>query len=332
LQALLARALQRRFGETPRDLRPGDGQGNHLTFLVTVEGRECFIRIEDGPERDDYMEVEACALDVARAAGVPTPMVYAVDSTRSEVPFAWQVLERVPYPDLNQLYKQGRLDLPATAERVGRCVARWQAVTPEGFGPFRPEVLRAEGRLAGHHSTYSHYFEMRLEPHLAFLIDREFLTREQATAIRAEIDQHRSLLELRQGCLVHKDLALWNILGTSDDIAAVIDWDDCIVGDPMDDFSLLGCFYDGAVLQRAFAGYAEIRPLPVEWQRRFWLHLLRNMLVKAVIRVGAGYFELSGGFFLIGPGGSGADLKTFTQQRIQDAVRGLREALDPRIS
>ena len=57
-----------------------------------------------------------------------------------------------------------------------------------------------------------------------------------------------------------------------------------------------------------------------------WLHLLRNMIVKAVIRIGAGYFERDGGFFLIGSGSSGADLRRFTLSRLALALNGLRSA------
>jgi hypothetical protein len=93
----------------------------------------------------------------------------------------------------------------------------------------------------------------------------------------------------------------------------------------MDDLSLLACFHDAAFLEWAFAGYEMVKPLPDEAMRRFWLHLLRNLIVKAVIRVGAGYFERDSGFFLIGSGSSGEDLRRFTEARIETAVRGLRE-------
>jgi hypothetical protein len=44
---------------------------------------------------------------------------------------------------------------------------------------------------------------------------------------------------------------------------------------------------------RALAGYARVRPLPARHVRRFWLHLLRNMLFKAVIvRVSAPHPDL----------------------------------------
>jgi hypothetical protein len=97
----------------------------------------------------------------------------------------------------------------------------------------------------------------------------------------------------------------------------------------MDDLSLLACFHDATFLKRAFEGYQSLRPLPEEYRRRFWLHLLRNMIVKAVIRVGAGYFEREDGFFLIDSGSNGTDLKRVTHERITLALRGLAANADP---
>jgi hypothetical protein len=49
------------------------------------------------------------------------------------------------------------------------------------------------------------------------------------------------------------------------------------------------------------------------------------MIVKAVIRVGAGYFDRDDGFFLIGSGSSGASLRETTQSRLAMALQGLRK-------
>jgi fructosamine-3-kinase len=239
--------------------------------------------------------------------------VFGCDATRSRVPFAWQALERISVPDLNQWFKQGTLEVPKIAFEIGAAVAKWQEITFAGFG-----VL--DESLRGYHDTYADYFHLRLDEHLTFLTKRGFLV--NADEIRAEIEKHRSLLDLASGCLVHKDLALWNILGTEREIYDFIDFDDSIAGDPMDDLSLLACFHDAAFLKRAFEGYQSVRRLPEEHLRRFWLHLLRNMIVKAVIRVGAGYFERDGGFFLNSPG---TNLRQVTLSKLATALRGLRE-------
>jgi hypothetical protein len=53
------------------------------------------------------------------------------------------------------------------------------------------------------------------------------------------------------------------------------------------------------------------------------------MLVKAVIRVGAGYFDRQDGFFLIDSGSNGTELKRLTHERIALALRGLATNADP---
>lgn len=321
--------LRREFGSEPGALGDGGGQGNHRTFAATIGGAEYFVRIEDGPEGDDYLAVESHVLAAVRERGVPAPRVLGTDASRREVPFAWQILERIPEPDLNRHCKAGTLATAEIAEQLGRLIASWQAVPVAGFGPFDVATLAASGRLVGLHASYASYFDTRLAEHLAFLVAREFLVPAQAEAMRAAIDAHRARLALAAPCLVHKDLALWNVLGTERAITAVIDWDDCVGGDPTDDLALLGCFHDGAFLRSAVRGYETVRRLPADWAPRFWLHLLRNLIFKAVIRVGAGYFNQDSRFFLIGAGGSGATLREQTLARLAAAVSGLREEGDP---
>jgi fructosamine-3-kinase len=312
----LGKELQRHFDTKNVALSPGAGQGNHLTWNAEVDGKPLFIRVENGPENDAHLAVESALLDRVRATGVATPRVFGCDASRSRVSFAWQALERIEAPDLNQWFKQGKLEVPKIAFEIGVAVAKWQAIRFEGFG-----VL--DEKLRGYRASYADYFHLRLDEHLRFLTERGILA--NADEIREEIENHRALLDAAEGCLVHKDLALWNILGTEREIYDFIDFDDSIAGDAMDDLSLLACFHDAAFLRRAFDGYQSVRELPEEHVRRFWLHLLRNMIVKAVIRVGAGYFDRDDGFFLIGSGSSGASLREITLSRLSTALRGLRE-------
>lgn len=313
----LRESLQHHFAAEDIDLSAGSGQGNHLTWNATIDGVAMFIRVENGPEKDGHLAIESAVIDQVRATGIPTPRVHGCDATRTRVPFAWQALECINAPDLNHWFKQGTLDVPRIAFDIGAAVATWQSLSFTGFGPF-------DDFLQGYHKTYADYFQLRLDEHLTFLVKRGFLTVEQRQDIASEIENHRALLDLGSGCFVHKDLALWNILGSETRIAAFIDFDDSISGDPMDDLSLLACFHDAAFLNRAFEGYASIRPLPANFLRLFWLHLLRNMIVKSVIRVGAGYFDRDDGFFLIGSGSSGSSLREMTLSRLDLALKGLR--------
>jgi len=306
-------------------LSPAAGQGNHLTWNAEIDGVAAFLRIENGPEGDDHLEMESAVLGEVAKTGVPVPRVLGCDASRTRVPFAWQALERIPHPDLNHWAKEGTLKADPVAFEIGRNVARWQAIRPAGFGPFDLASWRQGKGLVGYHERYADFFRLRLTDHLGFLVTGNFLPPGRAEEIAALIDEHSALLEITEGVLVHKDLALWNVLGPRDRAEAFIDFDDAISGDPLDDLSLLACFHDAPFLERALAGYTSERSLPDEWSPRFWLHLLRNLIVKAVIRVGAGYFARDSKFFLIGAGSAGADLRTFTENRIALAMRGLRE-------
>ena len=300
-------------------------QGNHLIWIATSETEEYFVRVEDGPENDDYLSVESWLLERLRGPGVPTPRVIACDASRQRAPFAWQILERIDTPDLQHWHADGKLEVDRVAIAIGEAVARWQETPVSGFGPFDTGILASENRLQGYHSTYADYFYLNLDRHLALLRDREFLSRQRADEIESVLRRHESLLTLDQPCLVHKDLAFWNILGSPTEIAAYIDWDDAIAGDPMDDISLMACFHPPEVVDRVLEGYCKIRALPLQHGLRLHLHLLRNMIVKAVIRVGAGYFDRGADFFLIGAGSSGGDLRQQTYDKIEFALRGLQQ-------
>ncbi|SKA99747.1 Fructosamine-3-kinase [Prosthecobacter debontii] len=321
LQEPMTTVLRQHYPDRTITLHPGPGQGNHRTFLADIGSETLFVRIEDGPEQDTHLETESRVQEAVRALGLPTPQIHAADASRTQVPFAWQLMQVIPHPDLNHWHKAGQLSLSSTFHEIGKAIATWQGIPVQGYGPFQSDTPS----FRGYHSRYADYFRLNLDKHLGFLLERQFLTLAQVHQIQRLIDDYAHLLELPKGCLVHKDLALWNILGSATEIAAYIDWDDAIAGDAMDDLSLLGCFHSGEAVAAAVEGYAKVSNLPPEHRRRFWLHLLRNMIVKAVIRVGAGYFDRNDGFFLIGAGRSGDDLRQLTMAKLHAAMQGLRE-------
>jgi len=322
LEGIIPALLQRYFGSKEFSFRLAGGQGNHITCLVFSEGETFFLRIEDGPEGDNYMGIEARVMDEVRACGIKTPKIFEVDSTRNVAPFAYQIMEFLDYPDLNSINKKGGLDLLSVGVQIGENIARWQTVKPQGFGPFDPHALLSDN-LKGLHLKYQNYFLLNWDCHLDFLVARQFLTEGEKNDLKNIVRRRLNYLQIEQGCLVHKDLALWNILGTTKEIKAFIDWDDSISGDPTDDLSLLACFHNWEFMESVLHGYQKVRELPEHFECRFWLHLLRNMIVKAVIRVGAGYFERKDDFFLIGTGTDGRSLETTTRERIQLAYSGL---------
>lgn len=311
------------------DLRALPRKGNHRTFRFRDGTRECFVRVEDGPEGDARLDVESEVLRRVAATGVPVPGVYFSDATRSRVPFAVQVIEHYEVSDLGQLQRQGQLNLVPLLQEIGRQVARWQEVRGRGFGPLGHGLsAQDESTWVGLHDAYRDYFFLRLDHHLKLLEEHQFLSPAQTSGIRQTMENHAGLLQAAEGCLVHKDLALWNILGTADRLVAFIDWDDAILGDATDDLSLTACFHEPGEVRAAVSGYAEIRELPGDFAARFHLHWLRNMIVKSVIRCGAGYFTEGTGSFLVPPGQTVEQFRDSTRERLLRAWRALNENRD----
>lgn len=241
----LTAVIGKTLGESRIKLEPGVGQGNHLTFTGHAGGNDFFIRVEDGPEGDSFMDIETAIICKAREKGVPVPRVFAVDATREKVPFAWQILEKIPGKDLASFDKTQPLAEMELAATIGVEVAKWQSVKVENYGPFSINAWREHGILQGLHRRYPDYFFLQLPRHLKILRDGELITPSVSDEINLLFRKHEDLLHLDNSCLVYKDLAFWNILGEPGKIHAFIDWEDAIGGDPMDDLSLLGCFHSG---------------------------------------------------------------------------------------
>ena len=312
------------FGDSQFVIGQSCGQGNHKNFIITHCGLDYFLRIDDGDYSDGYMLVETEVIRRVRELGVPTPKIFEVDVTRKEYPFAYQLMEKFSDSDINFIYKEGRLETSSIMRQLGGHIATWQSITANGFGPFNTIELSESGRLEALHKTYQEYYYLNLDRHLDYLVSENFITGLLADEIRKAISSASACLELSKGCLVHKDIAFWNLIGRPDSIVSVIDWDDTIMGDPVDDLSLMACYHSWSELEPLFDGYTEVRPLPDNFEIRFWLHLLRNMIFKAVIRVGAGYFSRRRDFFLVPSGGSGDNnLKEITLSRLESALRGL---------
>lgn len=322
LERQLINYLKEYFVDNTITIKPAGGQGNHITYFMYRNHIKYFVRLENGPERDNYMSVESAVIKKVKDIGVPVPAVYLTDTSRRKVPFAIQIMECIDHSDLNVMDKRQELDTIKIANAMGQYIALWQTIRPKKYGLFNIDVLAEYDRLEGYHDRYEQYFFLNWDKHLDYLSNAGFINENKVLTLKKLVNDFRPCLQLEEGCLVHKDLAFWNVLGEQNAISAIIDWDDAISGDPMDDLSLLGCFHSGEEIISAIGGYKQVRSLPENYEIRFWLHLLRNIIFKSVIRVKGGYFDKADSFFLSNP--RNESLRSFTLERIESACEGLK--------
>ncbi len=317
------KAIATEFLSAPPDaVRHTGSAGNHYAYLIDHGGETYFFRSDDGKLDDDYMLAEQAAMELAGRHGVPVPRVFACDVSKRRYPIRYQILEYMPFPDVNKHDQAGTLDRDAVGRQVGTILARLHGIELDGFGFFDTGQLAKAGTIRGLDASARGYFFKCLQTHLGYLRDVEFLGADEVRQIEQLFGRHDGLLELDQGSMLHRDMAFWNLVGSPTQVMAVVDWDDVVSGDPADDLSILRCFYDDDVWLPLLDSYQELRPLPDEFEGRLSLYLTRNMLWKSMIRHYMGYFEMKGDFFILNPENAGG-LEAATRKRLAMGIEGL---------
>lgn len=299
----VAAACADALGSAPTAVTPLRAEGNHLAFAVKHDGRRLLFRADDGLGDDDYLLAESAAMSLAADAGLPVPRVLHTDIGRRACPWRFHLVEFRADARLDRLDRAGTLDRSAIARALGEHLRRLHSVALPGYGFLDTDHLAATGEPRGLHPTYARYFHQRLDEHLGYLLRHALLTAAEGHRVTAVVQAAAPLLDLAGGVLVHRDLALWNVLGTPTSVTAIIDWDDAVSGDPADDLGMLWCFHDAAFMDTLLTAYG---PLTAACHARVGLHWLRNMLWKTKLRHALGYFEQSAEFFLNTPGTRGS--------------------------
>ncbi len=295
----VARQITENFlGRVPAHFECLKLDGNHFAYRFTDRGDTYLLRTDDGTTEDDYMAAESAIMVLLREQGFPVPKVFATDADAKKYSVRYQIMEFVAYPTLLSLSRAKKLDHKAMAGEFGKFLAKLHGIKLPGFGFLDTRTLKREARLSGRDPTWQEYFNKCLPSHLKYLRDCGLLEGPVVQQIEGLFSRHEALLNIRQGALLHRDFAYWNILGTPTEIKAVIDWDDAVIGDPADDLGIVNCFNDPDFMAILLANYSGERHPPPELHARIQLYTLRNMLWKAMIRHYMGYFEQDANFFL----------------------------------
>lgn len=219
------------------------------------------------------MAIEAAAIEAARRAGVPEPLVVASGEDPAELGAPYIVMElvdgeTVPRRILRDDAYAGLRD--RLAERCGEALARIHSIPPEEVGPL--PAGDALDRLRRELDRFE-------EPSPAFELGLRRLERSRPEPVPPTV--------------VHGDFRHGNLIVDPDDLRAVLDWEMVHVGDPMEDLGYLcaRCWRFGAVERPVggfgeyadlFRGYEAISGRPVDAERVRWWELF------ACVRWGVG--------------------------------------------
>lgn len=290
LAPLVADLCREALGEAPASVTPlGEAGTFHRLYRAAAPGGGAVIvRLNalSHLRRDFLMHLDAWAAEQLRGAGLPAPRVRAVDLSRSRCPYDFEVLDEAPGTPLKAL-DDDEERLRPLLYALGRFVARVHRVRTRGFGFFdvRPLALpAAPAPVAGLSPTWRTYVLRRLESHLATCAAVGAVSADEVRRVRAAFLGCDDLLDGVEPALLHGDLGSHNVFTDGRDVTALIDWEDCLSGDPAFDVAFWATFHPDRRHAAFLDGYRSARDVPADFERRFWLYYLRVALSKTVLR------------------------------------------------
>ncbi len=163
-------------------------------------------------------------------------------------------------------------------------MARLHRIKVENFGPF-DNGLAQEGRLSGLHPTLATAVRAGLDFNLDVLVAQEVFTKKERGAIEELFDSGNPSLQCGQSVLVHNDFADWNLLTDGKTITGILDWDECVGGDPISDIACWSTFFPPERLTGMLHGYWQEAKKPQHFEEKFELLRLRYTISKMTLRL-----------------------------------------------
>lgn len=306
LQLAVGDALARAY--IPRDIvdiAPLAEQGTfHRIFRVRLAGdRSIIARIAIPnlahecvePDADDSLLIDAWAHDRLRRAGLPGLEVFAVDVSRRVVPFGYELLAEAPGRSLREFDHDDALMQPLLKD-LGRRLAQMHALRGEGAGLMYASSRESSSPpiIRGAHETWPDYILTQLDAHLAVCRNLGAINGAEARQVESLFTAREFASSASAMVLLHGDLGNHNIFTDGRRITQLIDWEDCLYGDPVFDLAFWATFHPQRRHDWLLSGYREFVPLDFADERRFHLYFLRISLAKTVLRHRLGIVDLPG--------------------------------------
>lgn len=214
----------------------------------------------------------------ALARGFPTPRIVHVDTSRVHAPYPFQVVE----------YVDGLSLRSAPEETVRKVLGQLGAALAKLHGGAAPSDRY--GRVGiGLLPDWDLFVTWHVEAHIKYCLDHGLITVEQAKTVNTIFTD--CIFLDSPSSLLHGDLSYDNILldSVTNDLKAVIDWEDAVLGDPIFDLAGLATFHPVERHASFIDSYYAGRAKPDDFEYRFWMYYLRIALAKAVHRHRFGY-------------------------------------------
>jgi Ser/Thr protein kinase RdoA (MazF antagonist) len=319
---LLFELCENALGERPVRILPLEATGTfHCLYRVFLPHRRAAILRASAlsPWQIDLpLHLDRWAQQVMMLQGLPALRVHHVDTSRRFCAFDYQILEEARGQALT-VFDLDEARLLPPLSKLGQVVARLHQVPTEGYGFFDVGPLLATPKPEeprGLCRTWRRYLLNHLPDHVTTCVDIGAMTPREARTVARLFESATDLFVGVWPALLHGDLGNHNIFTDGTAITALIDWEDCLAGDPVFDIALWATFHPDRRHAAFLDGYRSVTDLPDDFEARFWLYYLRIALSKTVLRHRLEIKDRPG--------------RPPASQRIQKALQNAEAALDAR--
>jgi Ser/Thr protein kinase RdoA (MazF antagonist) len=277
------------FGVRPVSASPLDGLGTfHSLYRVIFPNTlRCIMRVNALSHlyRDFQLYIDKWVMEILKSNDLPSLQVNEVDLSRKLCPFDYEILEEAAGKPLSAFDSNGELDRLLMFE-LGSTVARLHGIATDGYGLLDVKFILSNPTRKGKgvFDSWREYILLNLERHIRICHDIGALNFNESKKIEAIFCAADPLLRNTAPSLLHGDLGNHNVFSDGKRITAIVDWEDCLSGDPVFDIAFWGTFYPDQRLELFLNGYRAVRQLPQDFELAYWLYYLRIALSKTVHR------------------------------------------------
>ncbi len=259
------------------------GNVNSIRVGVLESGKEVIIRCHPKGVKNGYFYAESLASKVALENGLPAYKTYLIHELENEEDISYQVIEKLKGDTIQFCLKEHPEKEEHLVIEMGKTMARLHKIKVNGFGPFDNEQAK-NGNLKGIHKSLKDSVNAGLEENLERLVTYNILTKEVADKIKI-LFADNELLNSDMSVLIHNDFADWNLLTDGNTITGIIDWDECVAGNPIGEIVCWSTFFDPERIKPFLKGYFSEIQIYDNFDEMFQLMRLRYTISKMALRI-----------------------------------------------
>lgn len=242
-----------------------------IVYEVAADGGQWIFKALEPHGRDrDAIALEAWSCERSREAGLPAPRILSLDTSCSRFPSSFLMMEKMRGECLERLELPAQ-DLEKALRYLGSLMRALHEIETPRFGLLDEAHYRAAGVVQGFADSWNDALFGAAEESLKYLARAEALTAGEVEQVRGLVERESRLADLQPtgGRLLHGDLGLVHVWFDPEKgaISGVIDFGECVSGDPVYDF----CDFDlqPHLFAHVIAGYYG-ETSPPDLHGRIW--------------------------------------------------------------